>query len=462
MNPLIIGLFGFGVVGEGIYNVLQQTPSLNARIKKICIKHPDKKRNVDESLLTTDAGEILNDPEINLVVELINDSEAAYNIVTTALQKKKAVVSANKKLIADHLSELLDLQRQHNTPFLYEAAVCGSIPIIRNLEEYYDNDLLEGICGIVNGSTNFILTKMFEEEMDYRTALSEAQVLGFAESDPRLDVEGFDAVNKLTILLLHGYGIVANPAWLLRIGINRIHENDAKVARQKGWQIKLTAQARKLSGGSIAAFVLPQAVTTDSQLYGVRHEFNGVVLQSSFADKQFLYGKGAGRYPTASAVLSDISALRYQYRYEYRKQLAKTTTTLTNRFYLRIYVSFNNWNQVDKEDFSWIEEFHGGEDRHYLIGTISFEKLRRCHWAFNNQVSIIVCPDGITETLEHRFAQHRSMALAGVPYIDRTREALNHLTRHQSILAPTLEYQTNHNMSDPGSETNFIIKHHTP
>src|SRR5438067_1324821 len=130
-KQLTIGLFGFGVVGEGIYHVLNQTPSLNARIKRVCIKHPDKKRNADPSLFTTNYNDLLSDPEINLIVELIDDADEAYKIVTTALKNKKAVVSANKKLIAEHLTELLHLQKEYDTSFLYEAAVCGSIPVIR-------------------------------------------------------------------------------------------------------------------------------------------------------------------------------------------------------------------------------------------------------------------------------------------------------------------------------------------
>src|SRR5690349_19825361 len=200
-KQLAIGLFGFGTVGEGIYQVLRQMPSLNAQIKKICIKHPEKERNADPALFTTHYEEILNDPDINLVVELIDDAEEAYKIVTTAFRKNKSVVSANKKLIAEHLAELIYLQRQHEVSFLYEAAVCGSIPIIRNLEEYYDNDLLQSVSGIVNGSTNFILTKI-SEGLTYPDALQKAQQLGFAESNPKLDVEGYDAANKLAILLV--------------------------------------------------------------------------------------------------------------------------------------------------------------------------------------------------------------------------------------------------------------------
>src|SRR5215470_1850379 len=208
-KSLTIGLFGFGVVGEGLYHILQQTPSLKATIKKICIKHPGKKRNAPEELFTTDKNLLLKDPEINVIVEVINESEPAFEIVSTALKNGKEVVSASKKMIAEHLPELLGLQKQTGQSFLYEAAACASIPVIRNLEEYYDNDLLHSMRAIVNGSTNFILTKMFEDKIDFQQALLLAQQLGFAESDPSLDVEGYDAVNKWTFLLTHAYGIIA-------------------------------------------------------------------------------------------------------------------------------------------------------------------------------------------------------------------------------------------------------------
>src|SRR3954470_15104873 len=194
-KKLTIGLFGFGVVGEGLYRILQQTPSLKATIKKVCIKHPGKKRNAPEDLFTTDKYELLDDPEINVIVEVINETEPAFEIVSTALLNGKHVVSASKKMIAEHLPRLLELQKQTGRSFLCEAAACASIPVIRNLEEYYDNDLLHSLKAIVNGSTNFILTKMFEERLDFKQALLLAQQLGFAESDPALDVDGIDAVN---------------------------------------------------------------------------------------------------------------------------------------------------------------------------------------------------------------------------------------------------------------------------
>ena len=207
-KQLNIGLFGFGVVGEGLFKVLQQTPSLKATIKKICIKNANKQRNAPDDLFTTDKNILLNDENINVIVEVIDDANAAFEIVSTALKNGKAVVSASKKMIAEHLTEILQLQLETEQPFLCESAACASIPVIRNLEEYYDNDLLHSIKAIVNGSTNFILTKIIEENLSFNDALLLAQQLGFAESNPKLDVEGYDAVNKWSILLNHAYGIV--------------------------------------------------------------------------------------------------------------------------------------------------------------------------------------------------------------------------------------------------------------
>jgi homoserine dehydrogenase len=413
---LQIGLFGFGVVGEGIYKVLQQTPSLSASIKKVCIKHADKKRDAEASLFTTSYEEILNDPQIDLVVELIDDAKEAYKIVSTALKNKKSVVSANKKMIAEHLPELLQLQSENGVSFLYEAAVCGSIPIIRNLEEYYDNDLLQSICGIVNGSTNYILTKIISEGLSYQEALQNAQQLGFAESDPSLDVEGLDATNKLTILLAHAYGIILKPDDLLHLGITRLHTTDTKYAEEKGYQVKLTAQAYKLSNGKVAAFVLPQFVKPESQLYNVRNEYNGVIIESKLADKQFLYGKGAGRYPTSSAVISDISALGYGYKYEYKKLNRKDKYHLTNSYYLKVFVSFNDWSEVNKWDFEQVSEFHSTEDRQYLLGLIHVEKLKTASWFLDPSVSVVLLPDSITEkeAIISRSLKKVSLQLAGV------------------------------------------------
>ena len=175
---LRLGLFGFGCVGQGLYHVLDETPGIKAEVRRICVKHRDKQRPLPAELFTFDPADILEDPEIDVVVELIDDADAAFVIVEKALRNGKAVVTANKKMLAEHLEEIYNLQQQVGQPVLYEGSVCGSIPIIRNLEEYYDNDLLTGIEGIFNGSTNYILTKVFEEKTSYEEALLKAQELG--------------------------------------------------------------------------------------------------------------------------------------------------------------------------------------------------------------------------------------------------------------------------------------------
>lgn len=413
-KQLTIGLFGFGVVGEGLYKVLHQTPSLKARIKKVCIKNPAKKRDAPDELFTTDRNELLFDSEINVIVEVINESEAAFEIVSTALKNKKSVVSASKKMIAEHLPELLRLQQETGEPFLYEAAACASIPVIRNLEEYYDNDLLHSIKAIVNGSTNFILTKMFEDKLDFQQALLLAQQLGFAESDPKLDVEGYDAVNKWTFLLTHAYGIIEHPKNIVFTGIQHIQLSDAAVAKEKNYDIKLVAQAKKLVNGKVAAFVLPQFVRHDDHLAFVKNEYNGVVIESGFADKQFFYGKGAGSFPTASAVLSDLSALRYQYRYEYKKLYHHRPHELTNDFYIKTYISFDDWKYVPKEKFEWIEEWHADAERKYLVGVIHFDHLIQSNWWREHNTSLILATEPIIEDIEIRKLRKKSLELAGI------------------------------------------------
>lgn len=413
-KQLTIGLFGFGVVGEGLYKVLHQTPSLRARIKKVCIKNPAKHRNAPASLFTTEKEALLFDEDINVIVEVIDNAEEAFEIISIAMRNGKHVVSSSKKMIAEHLPEILQLQQETGLSFLCEGSACASIPVIRNLEEYYDNDLLHSIKAIVNGSTNFILTKMFEENLGFQAALVLAQQLGFAESNPKLDVEGYDAVNKWAILLNHAYGIVEHPDNLLFTGIQHIQAGDATVAREKKYEIKLIAQAKKLQNGKVAAFVLPQFVEHDDQLSFVKNEYNGVVIESGFADKQFFYGKGAGSFPTASAVLSDIGALRYNYKYEYKKLYHHVPHELTNDFYLKVYVSFDDWKYVPREKFEWVEEWYADAERKYLIGVLSVSKLINGQWWRENGVSLILMPEPIIENMDIIKLKKRSLELAGI------------------------------------------------
>ncbi|GAA4460924.1 hypothetical protein GCM10023093_04610 [Nemorincola caseinilytica] len=400
-TELTIGLFGFGVVGASLYQVLAHTPSLNARIKKVCIKHADKERAAPAALFTTDADALLNDADINVIVELTSDSDVAHHIISTALRKGKAVVTAGKSVIAKHLPEFIALQQQYGTPLLYEAACCASIPVIRNLEEYYDNDLLHSVSGIVNGSTNYILTRMAEAKLSFGDALAEAQQAGFAEADPSLDILGVDAANKLTILLTHAYGALTATSQLVYTGITDLHEADSLYAREKGYEIKLVAHAGKLPDGRIAAFVLPQFVGEGSRLKGVKNEYNGVEIESSLADRQFFYGKGAGGFPTASAVLSDLSALRYNYRYEYKKLQRGEPTALTHDLYFHVCISFRSLLHVRHEQFARIDEWVSKDQRCHISGIIHCSKLVSSDWWKQNGTSLILYPQAI----QHGFVE---------------------------------------------------------
>ncbi|RYY37604.1 MAG: homoserine dehydrogenase [Sphingobacteriaceae bacterium] len=373
-KKLTIGLFGFGVVGQGLYDIIK-TKNLNLEIVKIAIKDPSKKRSLPEELFTTDKNEILNNPEINTVIELINDTEAAYEIVSTALKSGKNVVSASKKMLAIHLEELINIQHEHGTSLLYEGAVCGSIPIIRNLEEYYDNELLHSISGIFNGSSNYILSKGYLENLDYDSALKQAQDLGFAETDPTMDVGGYDAKFKLVIAAAHAYGVVVNPDNVLNIGIQNLSPYDLQYTREKNLKIKLVPVAKELDDRHVTLFVLPKLVNETEFLYNVEYEYNGVIVQAAFADQQFFFGKGAGGHPTGAAVLSDVAALRYDYQYEYKKAKEKGSLQFTNNIELTVYLRYTDDELVESLGFEHIFERYVSDSYKFVIGKINLQNL---------------------------------------------------------------------------------------
>lgn len=394
-QKIVIGLFGFGVVGEGLYRLLQDSPLFDVIIKKICINNIQKVRNASSELFTIDRNDLLHDDEINVIVEATNDSDVGFEIVCRALQKGKHVISASKKMIAEHLESLLLLQKKSDCSFLYEASVCASIPIIRNLEEYYDNTLIHSIQAIVNGSTNYILTKMLEDNIDFNEALKQAQSLGFAESDPKLDIEGYDAVNKWILLLYHAFGIVAKPEEIVFNGIKNITIVDITFAKEHGFEIKLVAHAKKLKNGKIAAFILPEFVQRESQMAFVKNEYNGVIVENIFADQQFFYGKGAGGFPTASALLSDIAALRYNYKY---KKRIKKFEKLGTEFFLKSYIRFDN-----EEDLPLYIHDLKITGQEFITKSKSFclnlpvELLLETDWWKINNISLIIFPSAIFE-----------------------------------------------------------------
>ena len=372
---LKIGLFGYGCVGQGLHDVLINSNGLKADIVKICVKDHSKKRRIPMSNFTFSKDDILANPSINLIVELIDDAEEAYKIVTTAMKNGKNVVTANKAMVANHFRELVELQDKYKVSLLYEASACASIPIIRNLEEYYDNELLHSLRGILNGTTNYVLSKMYNEDIDYNKALNEAKVMGFAESDPSLDIDGSDAKFKLCIITGHAYGLFLNPDEILNYGIRTISKFDIQYAREKGFKIKLVAYVGKANENTITSFVLPRFISTDKYLYNVDNEYNGVITEAAFADRQFFSGKGAGGHPTGSAVLSDISANSYGYKYEYKKYQQGTVTNYSRNHKLEIYLRYTNKKDMELLELEDMSEYFIGRSYKYVIGVVNLERL---------------------------------------------------------------------------------------
>ena len=375
MSKIKIGLFGFGVVGSGIYEVLRKSKNADAEIVKICVADLSKPRTLAPSFFTDRAEDILDDPDINLIVEVINDAEAAYRIVKTALTRGKDVVSGSKTMLAFHLDEFIEIQRRYGTALLYDASSCGSIPVIRNLEEYYDNDLLLEVKGILNGSSNYILSRVFDHSLPYADALRQAQELGFAESDPSFDIDGFDALFKLVIITVHALGAYVHPDRIFTYGISTIHEADIRFAREKNVKIKLVAQVAKISDDRFTMFVMPEFVPPSRYIYSVDDEYNGVVIRGECYDRQFMFGKGAGSLPTASSILSDIMARQHRYKYEYKKLRFQDRPEYTTDVRLKVYVRYGGTDIPSVLDFLSVDEQYISRESRYVIGEVLLSEL---------------------------------------------------------------------------------------
>lgn len=373
---LKIGLFGFGTVGSALYELIQTIRPEGVEIRRICVRNPAKQRTVNAEF-TTDPDDIFCDSEINIIVELIDDAEASYKIVTRALSNGLTAVSGNKKMLAEHLPELIKLQTETGSTLLYDASACGSIPVIRNLEEYYDNDLLISVKGILNGSSNYILTKVFKENIPYAEALRMAQEAGFAESNPQLDVDGWDSLSKLVILAVHAFGAYVAPQRIFTFGISALSNTDIRFANEKKRRIKLVGHVEKLPDGRLCMAVLPQLLSTDKYIYGVDDEFNGVVIKGLCYDKQFMFGRGAGGFPTGSAILSDITASQYDYRYEYKKIQSGNIPRFSNNISFRIYYRFNNPADINLINFESISEKYQSDSVNYVVGITTLAELHR-------------------------------------------------------------------------------------
>jgi homoserine dehydrogenase len=317
MKTLKVGMLGCGVVGSQIARLLVENKSdltsragANLELVKVAVKNINTKREgISSSLLTDDAKSIVNDPEIDLIIEVIGGISPAKELILTAIKNGKSVVTANKALLAQAGAELYTAADNANVDLYYEAAVAGAIPILRPLRESLVGDQVHRIMGIVNGTTNYILTKMDESGTAFDDALKQAQALGFAEADPTADVEAIDAASKAAILAGLAFHSRVSDTDVYREGITKITATDVKVAKAMDMVIKLLAIAELTPEGEISVRVHPALISRTHPLASVRESFNAVFVEAKSAGQLMFYGKGAGGEPTASAILGDLVAV---------------------------------------------------------------------------------------------------------------------------------------------------------
>jgi homoserine dehydrogenase len=311
-KPVNIGILGLGTVGTGLVElikrnsrIIEEKSDVSLQVRRALVKEKTKTRPLEEKLVTTDADEIFKDPDIGIVVELMGGIEPARTYILKALDSGKSVVTANKAVLAAHGDELFSAAAQNKCQIGFEASVCGGIPIIRALTSGLIANRIDMLCGILNGTTNYILTKMTEEGLSYETALKQAQELGLAEPDPTFDVKGIDTAHKLLILSELTFQTKALIDEIIVEGIDRLEQEDIKTAREFGFVVKLVAIGRR-DGEKLDLRVHPALISTGHPLSSVRNEFNAVLVKGDAIGEMIFYGKGAGSLPTASAVLSDV------------------------------------------------------------------------------------------------------------------------------------------------------------
>ena len=311
-----VGLIGFGTVGSGVVELLQDAPSSMRRrkhvgfsLQRIAVRDLQKSRgkSIDQALLTVDAEEVVADPNVQLVVELTG-AAPAFDWVSQALRQGKDVVTANKAMLAERGEELFELARANGADLMFEASVAGGIPIIRSLRNGLVANRVESLYGILNGTTNYILTRMSRGEGDYADILKDAQDEGYAEPDPTMDVSGMDAAQKLSILCRIACHSMGTGSDVFCEGIERIEKSDIEHARELGYVIKLLAIAKQ-HNGRVEARVHPAMVPADSLLANIHDEFNAIQVEGSAVGPQVFSGRGAGKMPTASAVVADMVEL---------------------------------------------------------------------------------------------------------------------------------------------------------
>ncbi|CDG27141.1 MULTISPECIES: homoserine dehydrogenase [Bacillus amyloliquefaciens group] len=317
MEAIRIGLLGLGTVGSGVVKIIQDHQDklmhqvgCPVTIKKVLVKDIDKKRDADlpKEVLTTEVYNVIDDPEVDVIIEVIGGVEQTKQYLLDALKAKKHVVTANKDLIAVYGSELLAAAKENGCDLYYEASVAGGIPILRTLEEGLSSDRITKMMGIVNGTTNFILTKMIKEKSPYEEVLKEAQDLGFAEADPTADVEGVDAARKMAILARLGFSMNVDLDDVKVKGISRITDEDISFSKRLGYTMKLIGIAQR-DDNKIEVSVQPTLLPDHHPLSAVHNEFNAVYVYGEAVGETMFYGPGAGSMPTATSVVSDLVAV---------------------------------------------------------------------------------------------------------------------------------------------------------
>lgn len=355
MKAISIGLFGLGTVGSGVVNIIENHQDklmhqvgCPVKIRKILVKDLNKARGVtvDPKLLTTDPNEILSDPEIDVIIEVMGGMDDTKKNIIEALKNGKHVVTANKDLMALHGSELLTVAFESGCDLYYEASVAGGIPIIRTLVDGLASDRIIKMMGIVNGTTNFILTKMSQEGRAYQSVLKEAQELGFAESDPTADVEGLDAARKMTILATLGFSMKIDLDDVKVSGISNISEEDLQYGKQLGYTMKLIGHAHR-DGEKVEISVQPTLLSNRHPLASVNNEYNAIYVYGEAVGETMFYGPGAGSLPTATAIVSDLVAVMKNMRLgvngknavtpQYPKYL-KEEAEKYSKYFLRLHV----------------------------------------------------------------------------------------------------------------------------
>ncbi|MBB6445011.1 homoserine dehydrogenase [Bacillus benzoevorans] len=356
MNEISIGLLGLGTVGSGVVQIIEDHQEklmyqvgCPIKVKKILVKSLDKERaiEVDPSVLTTDVNDVLFDPEIDIVVEVMGGVEQTKNLLIQALNNKKHVVTANKDLMAVYGSELLTVAAENGCDLFFEASVAGGIPIIRTIVDGLASDRITKMMGIVNGTTNFILTKMNNGGASYDEVLKEAQELGFAEADPTSDVEGLDAARKMAILATLGFSMKIDLADVSVQGITGITEEDLQYGKQLGYTMKLIGIAQE-DDGKVEVSVQPTFLSNSHPLASVQNEYNAVYVCGEAVGETMFYGPGAGSLPTATSIVSDIVVVMKNMRLgvngksaispQYQKNM-KSDAEIFSKYFLRLQVS---------------------------------------------------------------------------------------------------------------------------